>query len=1135
MRHEFKTLKSLLNQKISPQNLILGLDSLNVIASLLQDPPQSLADLAHVFCCKDDDEMHRLHQELQRNSITSYLLPDWSCSPYSGMSVKSSIEAQRLNWLYHAQNAQKGKIFLTHFKALAQKTVPFDFISQNQFLIQTSENFNETTFSKLRSLGYKEVSLVEDPGQFSNKGGIVDVFSPSEKLPLRIELFGDEIESLHLFSSESQRRVELAKSYSVIPAKETPLNELNQSQVIKYIVTQQPVMSDERESLVHSVRSLNDFDGQSFLIDAFHTKLESPLDHFCQDVAIWAPNLEMQKQDLDYFFKQLHQEKSSSQNLLQTSVENLYETRFEKLLGTNSFDLSTVEIENLENTEKLNRIKYRTSELSDFKARIKNAYLKKENAIELIKNQIQDWISQSYEIHMGSSSEIGQSKIKQLIEACEDDAPKGHFHCHTKDAYQTLKCDLDHCLFLKYSDIFGRSFQKTNTSDSKAYISKLEAIKFGDLSEGDFVVHVDHGVGEFCGLKSMDVGGTAQDFIELSYQDKDKLYLPVYKLNLIKKYAGPKKSEFLHKLGGAHWEKTKVKVKKQLQDMTSELLKMYALRSKATRPPYTPNLDELEKFENQFLFDETEDQIKSINSIYKDLASEKPMDRLICGDVGFGKTEVAMRAAFSVLSSGKQVAVLAPTTVLSFQHLRSFEKRIGSWGYNVKGLNRFVSPKETKSTLAGINGGTVDLAIGTHRILSQDVKFKNLGLLIVDEEQKFGVKHKEKIKMFKEGVDTLTLSATPIPRTLNMGLLGLKDLSLISTPPVDRHPIKTFLTKKNKTVMKQAIEQEVKRGGQIYFIHNRVQSIHHLFEELSELLPDVRMGLGHGQMPEDHLEKVMIQFFNHEIDMLVSTTIVESGMDVSKANTIIIDQAQNFGLSQLYQLRGRVGRSHEKAFCYLMIPPNRNLDKEALEKLKTLQDNSKLGSGVKVAHYDLEMRGAGNLLGREQSGQGHMVGYELYMELLEETLGEMKGEPVQKFEPDIHIPLPALIPSSWIADIRIRLTYYNQLSKIDEASEILDIEDELRDQFGKLPEESLNLLRLMELKCHCRHKKIQEIKAGPKNLSLRFATDTPITNKRIVELISKQSQKYKLSKDGRLIIKHKELKWDQILKEVEAI
>ncbi|NJL23835.1 MAG: transcription-repair coupling factor [Calothrix sp. SM1_5_4] len=659
---------------------------------------------------------------------------------------------------------------------------------------------------------------------------------------------------------------------------------------------------------------------------------------------------------------------------------------------------------------------------------------------------------------------------------------------------------------------------------------RTHAFNFGDLKTGDLIVHKMHGIGVFEGLKVMPIQGIAAEFIQIKYKDNDRLYLPVYRVHQIQKYSGPASAAMVDKLGGPGWEKTKSKVRSHLRDVAAELLEIYAKRAVSERPPFSPPDADFASFEATFPYSETDDQLRAISDVLRDMQKPHPMDRLICGDVGFGKTEVAMRAAFHAVQNGRQVAIIAPTTVLTFQHLENFKKRFAKWGVDIRGLNRFIPKREITATLKDLRDGKVDVVIGTHRLLSQDVQFKNLGLLIVDEEQRFGVKHKEKLRKLRSGLDTLAMSATPIPRTLNMSLVGIRDLSLINTAPVDRLATRTFVTKFEADVIRKAILSEIGRGGQIYFIHNRIQSIYQLADQLREIVPEARMRVAHGQMEEGELEKCMIEFFHHEIDLLLCTTIVESGMDVASANTMFIDNAQQLGLSQIYQLRGRVGRSKERAYCYLLIPNHRRLEKDAQERLRIIQENSALGSGIRIAQYDLELRGAGDILGEEQAGHVNAIGYELYLELLEEAVHNAKGEtPAHPdVEPDINVRIPALIPDTYIADLRIRLAYYKQLSEIESPEDIDRIEDELRDQFGKLPDQVLNLMGLMLIRNVCKDLAVRDLSSGEATITLAFTERTPLPPQRVIELASRANKKYSITPDNRLRVRMNEITWPRI-------
>ncbi|MCB0369657.1 MAG: transcription-repair coupling factor, partial [Bdellovibrionales bacterium] len=742
-----------------------------------------------------------------------------------------------------------------------------------------------------------------------------------------------------------------------------------------------------------------------------------------------------------------------------------------------------------DSSDSITRIEYRTYTTQEFANLSLLSQPGSESWNISISNKLKQWKSDHYRIFISIRNAAQAERLKHFLDqihfqfgkintadyswqtwAQEQEYNEHLIHFIPRYLSESLRLDEEKIIFLREEDFFGKKERLRSTAGSEDFQKQAKRLNFGDLKPGDLVVHVKHGIGQYEGLKVMNINGIENEFIQLSYKEKDKLYLPVYRVGQLQKYSGGSSSSTLDKLGGSSWEKTKIKVKSHLKDIASELLALYAKRAELHRPPFRLSEDEVLQFEKGFPFEETDDQLRAINDIIKDMSSDKPMDRLICGDVGFGKTEVAMRAAFFAVASKKQVAILAPTTILSFQHFENFKKRFSGWPIEIRELNRFVSNVDAKKTLKDLKEGRVDILIGTHRLLSKDVNFKDLGLLVVDEEQKFGVIHKEKIKKLKNSVDTLTLSATPIPRTLNMSLVGIRDLSLINTAPVDRLPTRTFICKWEPETIRKAIEAEIHRGGQVYFIHNRVQSIYGLADEIRQIVPQARLRVAHGQMEEEELEKTTLAFFNHEIDVLISTAIVESGMDVARANTMFIDQAQLFGLSQLYQLRGRVGRSKQRAYCYLLLPRSRQLDKDAQERLKIIQENTQLGSGIRIAQYDLELRGAGNILGDEQSGHVNSVGYELYMDLLNEAIARAKGEDIDdnELDPEINLRIPAMIPDQYIPDIRMRLSYYKALAEIKHEDDVEQIENELQDQFGPLPDPVVNLIGVMLVRKLCK-------------------------------------------------------------------
>jgi len=625
------------------------------------------------------------------------------------------------------------------------------------------------------------------------------------------------------------------------------------------------------------------------------------------------------------------------------------------------------------------------------------------------------------------------------------------------------------------ADVTARPAPRRSKSKAAAFISD-----FRDLAVGDYVVHVEHGIARYCGLRVIEEdSGIPLELMILEFADEAKLYVPLTRLDLIQKYrsseTGPPPE--LNKLGTQGWQKTKARVKKAMADMTAELLKLYAQRKAAQGTPFSPDTNMQHEFEDAFDFNETDDQITAIADIKRDMESTQPMDRLLCGDVGYGKTEVAMRAAFKAVQDGKQVAVLTPTTVLSFQHYESFKRRFANFPVNVEMISRFRTPKEQKLILEKAEQGKVDILIGTHRILSKDLKFQDLGLLVVDEEQRFGVRHKERLKQMRAQIDVLSMSATPIPRTLHMSLIGLRDMSVIETPPKDRMAIQTIVAKFDEKLVRTAIEMELERGGQTYFVHNRVETIYDIALKIRELVPQARIVIGHGQLPEAELERVMLAFMNHEYDVLVATSIIENGLDIPLANTILINRADRHGLSELYQLRGRVGRSNRRAYSYLLIPPETELTEIARRRLAALKEFSDLGAGFKIAALDLELRGAGNMLGGEQSGHIEAIGFELYTTMLEEAVRKMKGEEEQPAHATttINLGISVRIDSDYIPEENQRLRMYKRIAGAQTQADLADVRAELQDRYGTPPEAVLNLLAAGEIRLRCEQLGISQL------------------------------------------------------------
>lgn len=1142
---------------------VTGTDSTLALALLLSQahsldmtkPPQ----LVVVPSAKEAEQLER-HLCFFDPDIPVSILSAFDVSPYSGLYPNSRSISARVRWAYAAQSPGLRHIFIAPVAALLQRTIPPEVLKANTLRFGKGEELPSNLSRALGDLGYQSVPVVEDEGTFAMRGGIVDIFSPAHKWPVRVELFGDTVESIRLFNPETQRSEAQLESFTIIPPREILYSDdarVRASSRYRKNIDGRDVDEADRDVVLQSLVQGQLFPGLDFMVGDFYEKFSTPIDHFEVDsVQLWTVNPIEVGREADVLIESMKREHAEATlQAIHPAVSDLFISldKMSRACIQRSIKLSKIEFSDKPHDDE-NDSPGVTYHVTDLKFPPPASANPNETMDDMVR-RVRTWKETDFTVFIAAGTQAQSQRLAALFERSnlecvtvgEDDFDLATWeheqrqreqlvHVVPRTLGESVRLNDEKIVFLRDEDFFGRKQRRRDYKAKGSLVERTHTLSFGDLNPGDAVVHVLHGIGVYEGLKVMPIGGIDAEFITVSYKDGDKLYLPIYRINQIQKYSGPAGEKLIDKLGGTQWQKVKGRVRNHLREIANDLLELYAKRSQIHRPPFPSNDDDFSKFEAAFPYDETDDQLKAVNDIVDDMTSDKPMDRLVCGDVGFGKTEVAMRAAFKAIEGRKQVAVLSPTTVLSFQHLETFQKRFKNWPVTIRALNRFVSTADAKKTIEEAKEGKVDILIGTHRLLSKDIGFKDLGLLIIDEEQRFGVTHKERVKKLKTYVDTLTLSATPIPRTLNMSLVGMRDLSIINTPPIDRLPTRTFVTKFDKETITKAITAEIQRGGQVFFLHNRVQSIYALADELRQIVPNARIKVGHGQMEEDELEKVMVAFYHHQIDVLVCTTIIEAGIDNPRANTMFIDNAHAFGLSQLYQLRGRVGRSKDRAYCYLLIPPNRRLEKDAQERLKIIQENTELGSGIRIAHHDLELRGAGNLLGEDQSGHIDAVGYEMYLELLEEAIKEVKGEEVhEQIEPDINVRIPALIPETYIPDIRIRLSYYKALAKIASPDDIERIEEELTDQFGKLPDQVLNLMGLMLIRHHCKELGIRDLSSGPKTVSLAFTERTPLPPERVVLLAQREKQKYSLTPDMRLNIRLSAITWPNIYDELLSL
>lgn len=1074
-----------------------------------------------------------MNSSFGRSAKKVRILPAHDISPYSGLYTSRRAQLMRISWLYHALFHPQDSVFVAPVKALAQKSVSSDHFMSNCADYKKGDELPNYLAKHLTGLGYQSVPVVEDPGSFAVRGGVVDIFSPAHDSPVRIELFGDIIESLRFFDPVSQAsREETLHSFTLTPANEILFTDDAILRACNALDKRKS--SVDLQQLKTMIRTENYFDGLDFLISDFYAQLSLPIQYFLHSPLTWWLDAVDSEAHFLADISTLNEEFSTepthipAPTVIYGSIEDIKKSTARAHISVERLLLS--EGESQESVEFTTR-KINASKAATFSERMDDLTAK-----------ASDWLKLKKRVFLFGSSELQFKRLYPAFEKEEitlkkyDPATPTHSGVYFVDGRLDAGFDfLGENYVILGSEYFVKKMDR-RPANVQETMSQAQALSFSELKEGDPVVHVLHGVAIYMGLTVMSISGVDAEFLELQFKDKDKLFLPIYRLNQVHKYLGAGQNPILDRLGGKQWEKIKTKVQTRLREVANELVDLYAKRQMIHRPAHDINNPAVHEFEDAFPYEETPDQLRAMNDIKSDLSAEKPMDRLICGDVGFGKTEVAMRAAFIAAAEGRQVAVLAPTTILTLQHFETFQKRFKNTPFQIAVLNRFVSNSDASASLQKLKEGKVDILIGTHRLLSQDVHFKDLGLLIVDEEQKFGVKHKEKIRLLKNNVDTLAMSATPIPRTLNMSLLGIRDLSLINTPPVDRLPTRTFVSKFDMTLIKKSVDAEIKRGGQVFFLHNRVQSIYTLADELRSHLPGVRLGVAHGQMDEDTLEKTMAAFFKKELDVLLCTTIIESGMDIPNANTIFIDQAQALGLSQLYQLRGRVGRGKQRAFCYLLVPRNMQLDTIAKERLRVLQQNTALGSGIQIAQFDLELRGAGTLLGEEQSGSADAVGYELYMDLLEQAVHEARGQqPKPDIEPEINLRIKALIPHSYMPDIRVRLSYYKALSNIQSIEEIDRIEATLRDQFGAPPDETINLFGLMMIRHQCKELGIRDVSAGANAISLAFTEQTRFPAAKVIELAALPNKKYSLAPDNRLKVRMNAISWQNVFDELNFL
>ena len=1031
----------------------------------------------------------------------------------------------------------KTKVVVTTWEALSKTLMPPQVFQKALVNLAVGQRVDlEKFLAYLVAVGYQRVERVEGKGQFSRRGGIFDVFPSVAKNPFRLEFFDEEIESIRLFSAESQRSLHKVKEVSLMPAVEFFPEGLDKERALKKI-------REEGHEFLSKLKKK----GQKETYYNFSKKLKS-IEEFVLNESFF-PGYE---QLLPYFIEEKHtllayftkppwlvfdepgRQKESSQ-AREREIREIYLALWEKgkvLPGQVDNYLSWDEMR--EARKQMNTMFFsllppklpgaKDVDLFGISAKTTNLFLGK---TRLLADALKNLKRQKYTVVMLVNSEERAQRLRQGlwdlgVEASlvREDLVLHAGKIYLLTGYLTSGFEFTAWKLVVFTE-HELFHQPKKRMPRRMFQEGKKVTVLEDLQVGDYVVHINHGIGRYIGIEKLAVADTERDYLVIKYRGEDKLYVPTAQVGLLQKYSY---QEGLHpklsKLGGSEWSKVKSKVKSSVQDLAQDLLKLYAARHSLRGFAFAPDTPWQKEFEDAFPYEETEDQLKCIEEVKRDMEKPRPMDRLLCGDVGYGKTEVALRAACKAAFNGKQTAVLVPTTILAEQHYNTFLERFKGFPIKVNVLSRFRSSKEQKEIVQALAQGEIDIIIGTHRLLSQDIKFKDLGLLVVDEEQRFGVLHKEKLKKLKKTVDVLTLTATPIPRTLQMSLVGVRDMSVIETPPEERYPVQTFVVEYSPQLVKEALKREIGRGGQVYFVHNRVEDIEKVALEIQGFVPEARVGIAHGQMTEMQLENIMLDFWEGHLDILVCTTIIESGLDIANVNTLIVDQADKLGLSQLYQLRGRVGRSNRVAYAYLTYQKDKVLSEIAEKRLSAIREFTELGSGFKIAMRDLEIRGAGNILGAEQSGQIAAVGFDLYCQLLEQAVREAKGEeqpPEKTVLIDIH--LKAYIPQEYISDNGVKVNFYQRINAVKEEEELRQLAEELKDRFGPLPEPVINLLQIAQIQLAAVSSKISSIIQEENTIKIKLEDDHGLTGRELMELVRRYRRKVSFSVSTGLEIK----------------
>lgn len=1059
--------------------------------------------------------LSRVLSELSSQNVC--LFPDWETLPYDTFSPHQEIISSRLSALFHLQNAKKG-IFLLPISTLMQRLCPPQYLQHNVLLIKKGDRLViDKMRLQLEAAGYRAVEQVLEHGEYAVRGALLDLFPMGSAVPFRLDFFDDEIDSIRTFDVDTQRTLDEISSINLLPAHEFPTDDKG----IEFFRAQfRETFGEIRRDPEHIYQQISKgtlISGIEYWQPLFFAEMATLFDYLPeQTLFVDMENNQTQGERFYQDAKQRYEQRKVDPMRPLLSPEKLWLNVDEVNRRLKSYPRITFKAEKVRSSVRQKNLPVAALPEVTIQSQQKEPLGQLRQFIEHFKGNLLFSVETEGRretlLDLLSPLKLKPKQI-QSLEQIEN------------EKFSLLVSSLEQGFIIEKSlpvaiigeaNLLGERIQQRSRDKRKTINPDTLVRNLAELKIGQPVVHLDHGVGRYGGLVTLDTGGIKAEYLLLNYANESKLYVPVTSLHLISRYVGGSdESAPLHKLGNEAWAKSRQKAAEKIRDVAAELLDVYAQREAKKGFAFKYDREEFQQFAATFPFEETYDQEMAINAVISDMCQPKAMDRLVCGDVGFGKTEVAMRAAFLAVMNHKQVAVLVPTTLLAQQHYENFKDRFANLPVNVEVLSRFKTAKEQKQILENLAEGKVDILIGTHKLIQSDVKFNDLGLLIIDEEHRFGVGQKEKIKQLRANIDILTLTATPIPRTLNMAMNGIRDLSIISTPPARRLSIKTFVRQNDDLVVREAILREILRGGQVYYLHNDVASIENTAEKLTALVPEARVIVGHGQMRERELERVMSDFYHQRYNVLVCSTIIETGIDVPTANTIIIERADHFGLAQLHQLRGRVGRSHHQAYAYLLTPPPKMMTKDAERRLDALENLDNLGAGFILATHDLEIRGAGELLGNEQSGQIESIGFSLYMELLDAAVKALKEgrepslEELTEQQADIELRVPALLPDYYLGDVNMRLSFYKRIAAAESKAELDELKVELIDRFGLLPDATKNLLQITELRLLVEPLNVVRIDAGTQGGFIEFSAKAQVNPDKFIQLIQKEPIVYR--------------------------